>query len=216
MYEPPEVRILADKPRSRRYDIWSMGCIYLEFVIWLLYGTSGLKRFQEDLHDIAVGGEATFFFIDANQNAQLNIVVQKWIEYIETDPRCPENTAVHCLVELIVTKLLITESGQDLNLNRVDSAHNYAEPNIATPMTPSILIRAATKLSGPGDDPSAKVRANAKQMYAAMKEILDDAASTRIDWMRWEAPTQRGPEIYAKNLAVLGGKSLGSKEQEVS
>ena len=33
MYEPPEAEALLNKPRSRRYDIWSIGCIYL--VHWL-------------------------------------------------------------------------------------------------------------------------------------------------------------------------------------
>lgn len=37
-YEPPETVTTSDSPRSRLYDIWSMGCIILEIVISLLYG----------------------------------------------------------------------------------------------------------------------------------------------------------------------------------
>jgi len=37
-YEPPEAVTRLGSPRSRLYDIWSFGCIMLEFVIWLVYG----------------------------------------------------------------------------------------------------------------------------------------------------------------------------------
>ena len=34
MYEPPEAEIVSDQPMSRRYDVWAMGCVCLEFLIW--------------------------------------------------------------------------------------------------------------------------------------------------------------------------------------
>lgn len=46
-YEPPEMEeeFKSDGPRSRSYDIWSTGCIFLEFSIWLIYGWSYLEGF---------------------------------------------------------------------------------------------------------------------------------------------------------------------------
>ncbi len=52
MYEPPEAEVGQNEPRSRRYDVWSMGCIYLEFAIWLLRGENGLQRFRRDLQSV--------------------------------------------------------------------------------------------------------------------------------------------------------------------
>ncbi|KAF3019287.1 hypothetical protein E8E14_007697 [Neopestalotiopsis sp. 37M] len=50
-YEPPEMNIDDVKqPRSRRYDMWSIGCVYLEFVIWITYGDMALKRFNATAH----------------------------------------------------------------------------------------------------------------------------------------------------------------------
>jgi len=43
LYAPPECN--SKQPRSRRYDIWSLGCMYLEFVIWLLWGNEVLENF---------------------------------------------------------------------------------------------------------------------------------------------------------------------------
>ena len=34
-------------PISRKYDIWSLGCVYLEFVTWLLSGPTGIRSFAD-------------------------------------------------------------------------------------------------------------------------------------------------------------------------
>ena len=49
-YQGPEVEFenLRDEeqiPRSRKYDIWSLGCVFLEFSIWLLHGAQAIKEF---------------------------------------------------------------------------------------------------------------------------------------------------------------------------
>ncbi|KAF2677147.1 HET-domain-containing protein [Lentithecium fluviatile CBS 122367] len=53
-YEAPEAVTNAHGARSRLCDIWSMGCITLEFVIWILYGNDELINFnnQVDLLDV--------------------------------------------------------------------------------------------------------------------------------------------------------------------
>ncbi|RSL47214.1 hypothetical protein CEP51_015806 [Fusarium floridanum] len=47
-YEPPETdeNRNTTEPRSRTYDIWSMGCIILELLIWLVYGFTTVDSFQ--------------------------------------------------------------------------------------------------------------------------------------------------------------------------
>ncbi len=37
-----------DGPRSRQYDIWSMGCIMLELLVWLIYGCDAVKSFRKN------------------------------------------------------------------------------------------------------------------------------------------------------------------------
>ena len=37
-YAAPEAELNPDAARSRRYDIWSMGCVVFEFIVWMLYG----------------------------------------------------------------------------------------------------------------------------------------------------------------------------------
>lgn len=41
-----DVLVIGGKWWFRLYDIWVMGCIMLEFIIWLLYGLDGLDYFN--------------------------------------------------------------------------------------------------------------------------------------------------------------------------
>lgn len=44
-YMAPELVLMM--PVSRAYDIWGLGCIYLEFITWLLTGVVGLEKFHD-------------------------------------------------------------------------------------------------------------------------------------------------------------------------
>ncbi|KAI1123383.1 kinase-like domain-containing protein [Nemania abortiva] len=46
-YKAPELSIYPCKPISRRFDIWSLGCTFLEFAIWTLYGFEELLRLRK-------------------------------------------------------------------------------------------------------------------------------------------------------------------------
>jgi serine/threonine protein kinase len=48
-YEPPEAEIQSNERTSRRYDVWSMGCICLQFLVWLVEGQNGLNEFHRGL-----------------------------------------------------------------------------------------------------------------------------------------------------------------------
>jgi serine/threonine protein kinase len=47
-YEPPEMDSTREAPdaRSRQYDMWSMGCVLLELLVWLVYGNKALDKFK--------------------------------------------------------------------------------------------------------------------------------------------------------------------------
>lgn len=45
-YRPPEMDL--NLPVSRKSDIWSLGCVFLEFCIWYLQGADGVERFEDD------------------------------------------------------------------------------------------------------------------------------------------------------------------------
>ena len=45
-YEPPEA--VSDGGISRPYDLWSLGCIYLELLIWATFGREEAEKFSGD------------------------------------------------------------------------------------------------------------------------------------------------------------------------
>jgi serine/threonine protein kinase len=102
MYSPPEAKLRPEEARSRRYDIWSLGCLYLEFLIWILYGNEVLENFRG-----AVGKDQPFY--EEGPIVAIKEVVQKWIKAIRDDPRCSPAglTALGRLVDLIEDRLLV-------------------------------------------------------------------------------------------------------------
>ena len=57
-YAPPEFdrnELAHNSPRSRSYDVWSMGCILLEFIIWACYGGDSVGRFSSRLEESYAG-----------------------------------------------------------------------------------------------------------------------------------------------------------------
>lgn len=128
-YAGPEMEATPNAPLSRRFDIWSMGCIFLEFVTWVLYGPKELVRCTETFSE-------TFYSIEKDKSGSTTVEVdpsvQRWIAYIRKDWRCSKDTALRRLVDLIVNKLLVV---------KLDGASPPSTPVIGTE---SQKIRATT------------------------------------------------------------------------
>lgn len=60
-YEPPETVTASESPRSRLYDIWSMGCIILQLVAYLLYGERTIIQLAENTHSPAGKHHSTYW-----------------------------------------------------------------------------------------------------------------------------------------------------------
>ena len=66
-YRPPEMDL--NKPISRKSDVWSLGCVFLEFCIWYLEGADGVDKFEhereeDDTSAIRCLKELKFFIIE--------------------------------------------------------------------------------------------------------------------------------------------------------
>ncbi|OAG10704.1 uncharacterized protein CC84DRAFT_1084953, partial [Paraphaeosphaeria sporulosa] len=101
-YEPPE----ATRVQSRLSDIWSMGCILFEYIIWLLYGNTVLKEFSREIdmdegryYETRVGGP--------HPEHAIRSVVRRWMEHIRKDPECSQHSAIRDLLDIVQNKLLV-------------------------------------------------------------------------------------------------------------
>ncbi|WQF89419.1 Putative protein kinase domain, heterokaryon incompatibility, protein kinase-like domain superfamily [Colletotrichum destructivum] len=116
LYEAPEAKTsLGKKARSRQYDIWSMGCILTEWIIWILYGNTELKRFYNHIRGPSPDPHkwVPYYDIkptDEGARATLNPDVRRWLSHIRnTHPECQKDTAINAIMKLIEDKLLVAE-----------------------------------------------------------------------------------------------------------
>ena len=131
-YEAPEANGDNSLPRSRRYDMWSMGCIILEFVVWLLYGQDGIERFAEvRVHNGGVENPAANFFEENRDEAEdeedsptfeVSSAVGDVIKALLDDPRCLASTSLRRLITLIPKYLLQPQADK-----RADAEHWWEE-----------------------------------------------------------------------------------------
>ncbi|TGJ87785.1 hypothetical protein E0Z10_g905 [Xylaria hypoxylon] len=121
-YEAPEAVTNIKEPRSRRYDVWSMGCIILESIIWLLYGSQGLKQFYLEKTHFQDHTRQTLYFNTSSRPinggselvASVSEIPMHWItEMLEKDPECKQYTAFRQLLELVRDSKLKTARGGD-------------------------------------------------------------------------------------------------------
>lgn len=117
------------KRRSRLYDIWAMGCITLELMVWLLYGLEGYRLFRRNVSDS--------FYQTKKENSKIfayvHIAAVRWMEHMAQEPACNINTAMGQLLEFIRNNLLVVKlprrmgsygpSPVDTDRSRKDSFH---------------------------------------------------------------------------------------------
>jgi serine/threonine protein kinase len=111
-YEPPECKMRL--PVSRAYDIWSLGCIYLEFITWLLRGSAAIDGFADfrgrDATDTGINDD-NFFTIateDGVLKASVREGVSAWSEELHADKNCSQ--LIHDLLDLTMSELLVIET----------------------------------------------------------------------------------------------------------
>lgn len=114
-YEPPEMNIDDPTlPRSRRYDMWSIGCVYLEFVIWIAYGDVALKKFNATAHHHKFWDFEGGRFDDSRVKGgakSLHPDVRKMIRWLLVD--LPSPSALRDVVEVIRDGLLVINLARD-------------------------------------------------------------------------------------------------------
>ncbi|KAM0424535.1 hypothetical protein ACHAPT_010251 [Fusarium lateritium] len=146
-YLAPEMARDINRKRSRRFDIWSMGCIIFESVVWLLHGKKGLDTFWVNEKQPRCSEPHSLFFTLGESRDRVNEVVGSWISHIlDEDERMKKmrkkkqpHTLVGDLLALVRDELLVVELDKS-----------------------------------PGN-PSAPVRSSAARLYSRMKEIMKQA-----------------------------------------
>ncbi|CAG9942613.1 unnamed protein product [Clonostachys rosea f. rosea IK726] len=228
-YEPPEEITgltvnLPDniKRRSRLYDIWGMGCIFLEFLIWLLYGTEGLKKFNHSM--ITKQNTCPPFYEvverDGKPHGVVHPSVVKWMDHIANDPACNgDGTALGDLLKVIREDLLVVDLPEKLG-SHISETEQAALNSWAQTTTDQDDLQAADSNDVPqitvNEDRSTtsqdnqkptsnmvmrrkKPRARARQFYLRMEGIVDLDYNGEEYWL----PAEPGPPLSLQGSTVL-------------
>lgn len=116
-YEPPEATE-KDNAWPRRYDIWSLGCIILEFIVWMVRGIEKLNEFNDKI--VNEYGKQIHYFeqikINGGSTFRVHTAVSDTMDRLAQHAECKaEKTALGDLLEIVRTKLLVVGLGAPPN-----------------------------------------------------------------------------------------------------
>ncbi|RSL56406.1 hypothetical protein CEP54_008831 [Fusarium duplospermum] len=126
-YCPPEVDEGSQISVSQRYDIWTLGCVYLEFITWYLIGYDAIRGdfFKtpagKRLESFTILRSKTdkkhgmptnrFFTPNDGPGAKVKDSVMKWIRMLHGNQHCSQ--AMHDFLDLVENHMLVpTPSGR--------------------------------------------------------------------------------------------------------
>ncbi|KAH3936268.1 hypothetical protein HBI56_096680 [Parastagonospora nodorum] len=94
-YSAPETQLWEEVTQAS--DIWSFGCVILEFVLWLLRGSEGLEKFAQERIMATPGStlpfkDDQFFMQDYSESevtsAKVRATVKDYAHSLRSDKRC--------------------------------------------------------------------------------------------------------------------------------
>jgi serine/threonine protein kinase len=199
-YEAPEAEdaIVRGGILTRLSDIWSLGCIITEHLIWLLYGHDELLRFGSGLSDTSSkGNNLSFFGRDPFSNAPfLKGSVPIWIGHMRNDSRCAPGTALRQLLDFVEDHLLVTTIRRSWGQLPPEQPQPLLELQIL-PGQPDVLDE-QPKFLGPGVLPEVLgpgMRAAAWELRRKLDEILLTENSDGFFCAEGWGEHRKGPDV---------------------
>ncbi|KAI0873616.1 kinase domain-containing protein [Hypoxylon argillaceum] len=124
VYRPPEYD-MPDGKISRSYDIWTIGCLYLEFIAWLLGGWDLVRSFnikRTPLEATWCLGRCDYTFFELEGKREMPRVKRAVTEFIRIDlhglQACTQY--LHEFIDLIEEELLLVEIGKTNSKRRIE------------------------------------------------------------------------------------------------
>ena len=109
-YEPPESK--SESATSRPYDVWSLGCVFLELLIWAILGLQSVEQFAEQRQGRRFPGspiddweDDTYWQRKENGEFILRPSVILWIQKLEKAILQQEQQPFKEVLELVICML---------------------------------------------------------------------------------------------------------------
>lgn len=133
-YRAPEVDLQEGTATGRSYDIWTLGCLYLEFITWILGGSKLLDEFVEARkdrdtmwHDIETH---TFFKLEINSKtkkptAVIKSAVKQFIKRLHSHQKCSQ--FIHDFLDMVEGNMLVVKTNNPQDMDRFDIKQVHQE-----------------------------------------------------------------------------------------
>ncbi|KAI0197248.1 kinase-like domain-containing protein [Xylaria flabelliformis] len=147
-YRAPEVNVTIGEKESQAYDIWSLGCMFLEFMVWYHLGYHALGHptdvkakqtnkttCNKDHYLNERGEECQSFkrarindddwwygedkFFNVSRDGCTAEVKASWAQRLHTSALCSQ--AMHDFLDLIMTQMLVIEPKERANMAQVNN-----------------------------------------------------------------------------------------------
>ncbi|CBF85566.1 hypothetical protein AN1789.2 [Aspergillus nidulans FGSC A4] len=106
-YSPPDIQ--RQQHISRKWDIWSLGCLYLEYITYLVLGCPAILRFSSLRREPS--SQYPELFTDefyATDYESVKPSVNDWVAQLQQNSRC--SCVLHDLLNLIMTEMIVIDS----------------------------------------------------------------------------------------------------------
>ncbi|KAI3329087.1 hypothetical protein HD806DRAFT_481656 [Xylariaceae sp. AK1471] len=112
-YRPPECD-MSSGTISQSSDIWSLGCIFLESIIWVLCSARALKKFKDDRYERTEDGIDYYSFFQTqpsngmgNHTISMSPAVKDWIGRLRQSQNA--NRYTNRFLDMVVERMLVIE-----------------------------------------------------------------------------------------------------------
>ncbi|RGP81741.1 serine threonine kinase [Fusarium longipes] len=103
-YRPPECDI-SGGTISRAFDIWTLGCLFLELITWFLGGPRDIKQFDDERTTMFISGSNNNIFFSFKRKPNQGAYVVEWIFKLHQHPNCSD--FLHDALDIIEQEMLV-------------------------------------------------------------------------------------------------------------
>ena len=220
-YEPPEAA--KEGATSRPYDMWSMGCVFLELMIWAFFGYTSVKSFESNRADRRFPGsiieDDAFWQIDVDGNIQFRTSVDEWLGKLKIELRRQHRNPFLQVFDLVKDRMLDKErltriSALDLwdTLHRIYTQTKIDLENVKSDDVPEKAAREGDLRSLPRLSIRAPDRRTPEVVSPATSQMLDSGASraphtllsTGVDYLTLSPQAVPSSRAHRRNSSASG------------
>ncbi|KAH7232715.1 hypothetical protein B0J15DRAFT_455336 [Fusarium solani] len=125
-YRAPEFD-MPDGLLSRSYDIWALGCLYLEFITWYFLGWNGVIQFSasRETKRNDLSADDCYFELSSSRDtgnicSKVKPAVMRWMAFLHQNWAC--SPFFHDFLGLIESSMLVVETNGQRPVRRITAA----------------------------------------------------------------------------------------------